>query len=344
MYLGIEIGGTKLQLGVGSGGEGLVELQRLSVDPLRGAGGILTQIEDAATRLLARHGSISRIGIGFGGPVDALAGRVIRSHQVDGWEGLELAAWCADAFGLQAVLGNDCDAAALAEAVYGAGRGWRSVFYVTVGTGVGGGFVFDGRLQGAGRPAIAEIGHLRPGLHCDRPDMTVESLASGWGIAEAARDRISGDVALPLGRLRDPESQDPAAIIHRRLFTRKEIDQEFRRDLLARVGGDVEQLTAKLIGQTAAEGNELAVDVIRHATDVLGWAIAQTITLLAPEVVVVGGGVSLLGEGLFFAPLREAVARYVFPPLASAYTIVPAGLGELVVVHGAIALAAGRGV
>ena len=64
------------------------------------------------------------------------------------------------------------------------------------------------------------------------------------------------------------------------------------------------------------------------------------ITLLAPEVVVVGGGVSLLGEELFFAPLRDAVRRYVFPPLAESYEIVPAALGEWVVVHGAIALAA----
>ncbi len=72
---------------------------------------------------------------------------------------------------------------------------------------------------------------------------------------------------------------------------------------------------------------------------VLGWAIAQVITLVAPEAVIVGGGVSLVGEQVFFAPLREAVRRYVFPPLAESYRLLPAALGESVVVHGALALA-----
>jgi glucokinase len=72
---------------------------------------------------------------------------------------------------------------------------------------------------------------------------------------------------------------------------------------------------------------------------VLGWAVAQVITITATEVVVVGGGVSLIGEPLFFAPLRAAVAQYVFPPLVGAYRLLPAALGELAVVHGALQLA-----
>ena len=80
--------------------------------------------------------------------------------------------------------------------------------------------------------------------------------------------------------------------------------------------------------------------MLAHACEVLGWAIAQTITLLAPEVVVVGGGVSLMGEQLFFVPLRREVARFVFPPLRDSFTIEPAALGESVVVHGALWLAA----
>ena len=80
--------------------------------------------------------------------------------------------------------------------------------------------------------------------------------------------------------------------------------------------------------------------MLGDACQVLGWAIAQTITLVAPEVIVVGGGVSLIGEQWFLSPIREEVARYVFPPLLESYRIVPAELGELAVVHGAIALAA----
>ena len=86
----------------------------------------------------------------------------------------------------------------------------------------------------------------------------------------------------------------------------------------------------------AGEDNSLAASILAHAIRVLGWAIAQAITLQAPEMVVVGGGVSLIGEEKFFQPLRKFVDQYVFPPLRGSYQIAPAALGELAVVHGAI--------
>lgn len=339
MFLGIEIGGTKLQLGVGRGdGDELIALERRDVDPARGAAGILEQIESTAAGLMQKH-VVSRIGVGFGGPVDDVLGRVVKSHQIDGWEAAPLADWCRSTLGRPTVIGNDCDVAALAEARFGAGRGKSIVFFVTVGTGVGGGMVIDGKLPGRGRPASAEIGHLRPGLHADRPDETVESLASGWGIAAAARARLSGDVSRPLSTARRGEGPIAPDEVRRRLADAEQTGREYTADLLHRAGGDLDSLTAKMVAQAASDGNEVAREVLDHATQALGWAIAQVITLLAPHVVVIGGGVSLSGEP-FFAPLREQVARYVFPPLAGSYEIVPASLGELVVVHGAIALAA----
>lgn len=337
VYLGIEIGGTKLQLGIGTEQARLIDVCRLDIDPADGATGILRQIQRAGRDLIARHRPVCA-GIGFGGPVDPAAGRVIQSHQIDGWRDHALVDWCSEALGLPASLGNDCDLAALAEARFGAGRGYGSLFFVTVGTGVGGGYVVDERVQGAGRPAFAEIGHLRPGLQADRADQTVESLASGWGIAAAARAEIQGDVSLRLDRV--GESRPIHRTAGRMPADRPEIELVFRRDLLERCGGDVERLTAKDVACAASEGNQLALNVLRRAAEVLGWAIAQMITLLAPEIVVIGGGVSLIGESLFFAPLRDAVSRYVFPPLAQTQRIVPAALGELVVVQGAIALAA----
>ncbi len=337
VYLGIEIGGTKLQLGIGTEQARLIDVCRLDIDPADGATGILRQIRRAGRDLIARHHPV-RAGIGFGGPVDPVAGRVIQSHQIDGWSDHALVDWCSERLGLPASLGNDCDLAALAEARFGAGRGYGSLFFVTVGTGVGGGYVVDGRVQGAGRPAFAEIGHLRPGLQADRADQTVESLASGWGIAAAARAEIQGDVSLRLDRAGESQPIDRNA--GRMPADRPDIGLVFRRDLLERCGGDVERLTAKDVACAASEGNQLALNVLRRAAEVLGWAVAQMITLLAPEIVVIGGGVSLTGESLFFAPLRDAVSRYVFPPLAQTQRIVPAALGELVVVQGAIALAA----
>ncbi len=341
MFLGIEIGGTKLQLAAGrADGSPLAETVRLDVDPSRGAAGILEQIEQAAPALIAGH-DVRRIGIGFGGPLDVSTGRTIKSHQVAGWDDLPLIEWCQQKLGLPTVAENDCNVAALAEARLGAGAGANVVFYVTVGTGVGGGLVVGGKIFGAGRPAVAEIGHLRPGLLADRPDATVESIASGLGIAARAQYALSGRVLRPswLGcRRREgeevplPEQKGPGDV--------EPDDQQSIADLLDRCEGRPETLSAETVARAAADGNRLARECLSQATETLGWAVAQTVALAAPEVIVVGGGVSLIGEPLFFAPLREQVRRYVFPPLADSYRIVPAALGQSVVLVGAILLAA----
>jgi glucokinase len=286
MLLGIEVGGTKLQLGVGPGdGSALVALERLDVVAAGGAAGILRQIEATAGPLIERY-SVQAIGCGFGGPVDRRRGRAIKSHQIEGWDDFPLADWLTRSFGVPAAIGNDCDVASLAEARFGAGRGKRVVFYVTVGTGIGGGLVIDGEIYSGSGMAAAEIGHLRPGPDAASPEETVESIASGWGIAAA--------------------------------------------------GGES---TTQRVAQAAEQGNPVARQAIERAVQTLGWAIAQTITLVAPEVVVVGGGVSLMSRSLFLDPLREQIARYGFPPLAGSYAVEPAQLGEEVVIHGALALA-----
>ena len=211
---------------------------------------------------------------------------------------------------LPAALSNDSDAAGLAEALLGAGRGHRVVFYTNVGSGIGGALVIDGRVFSGGHGIASEIGHLRPGLDADDPHATVESISSGFGIAAAARTWLEA-VSI----------EDPCAA-----------------DLLARCGGRVDQLSGRMV-VAAASGNRAAAGILARALQTFGWAIAQMITLVAPQVVVVGGGVPQAGEAIFFAPLRREVARYVFPPLAHAYAIVAAELGEEVVVHGALAVA-----
>ncbi|HEX4150461.1 MAG TPA: ROK family protein, partial [Pirellulales bacterium] len=195
MLLGIEIGGTKLQLGVAAGdGTPLAALERFDVEPSRGAGGILSQIQTSAERLIGRHG-VRAIGIGFGGPVDPLAGRVLKSHQIEGWQDFPLADWMRTAFGLPVCLGNDADLAGLAEGRFGAGKGTNPVFYITVGTGIGGGLIVDGQIYRGSGLGAAEIGHLRPGLNADQPDTSIESVASGWGIAAAAQAKLQGPVS-----------------------------------------------------------------------------------------------------------------------------------------------------
>lgn len=339
MYLGIEIGGTKLQLAVGAGeGPPLVEQCRAAVDPRGDAQGILRQIAELAAPLVERH-AVRALGIGFGGPVDADRGRTLVSHQVEGWKDFPLVAWCRERFGLPARLGNDSDLAGLAEARFGAGRGHRVVLYSNVGSGIGGALVVDGELYRGGSGIAAEIGHLRPGLHCEEPEHTVESLGSGWAIAEAARSRLGEPISHPLQPLTEGLWTHHREVLRQRLIAREEADEADAADLLERCGGRAEQLTTAVVAQAAVEGNRLAREVFEHAAQVYGWALAQAVTLVAPNRVVLGGGVALAGEDLWIAPVRRWIDRYVFPPLRGRFTVAAAALGEEVVLHGALALA-----
>ena len=318
MYLGIEIGGTKLQLGLGPGDGSVVGLWRGSVDVSQGGDGIRRQILAAIPELL-RPARVSpnrliAAGIGFGGPVDVETQRVIKSHQIAGWDDFPLAHWLSEALHIPTFLGNDADVAGLAEALHGAGQGSSPLFYITIGSGIGGGFIVDGDIyRGVGRGA-AEIGHLRvlDGRNPSQPTMrALEEIASGWGIGNYARQLLAKG-----------EGKDSL--------------------LLKRVEGEIERATAQLVGEAAAQGDSFSRTIILESLVPLAEAIAAVIVLLCPKRIVIGGGVSLMGEKLFFEPLRTLVAERVFTPFAGLTEIVPAALGEAVVVHGALALAKAR--
>jgi glucokinase len=346
-YLGIEIGGTKLQLGVGLGDGTVAGLWRGTVHVASGPEGIRRQIVGAIPELLARS-NISKsdligVGIGFGGPVDDATHTVIKSHQIEGWDNFPLADWISDIVGLPAVLGNDADVAGLAEALFGAGKGLSPIFYITIGSGIGGGLIINGEIyRGCGRGA-AEIGHLsvpamffvphipaapiypsftksfeslkwpRASVRLE-PRITylpLEEAASGWAIARSARSEIYGPI--------DPESA-----------------------LYRLVLGQKERITSAQVAEAAIQGDRFAGSIFRDVCEHLATGITQVITLLCPRRIVIGGGVSLAGDDLLFNPLRAAVAERVFKPFADRYDIVPAALGEEVVVHGALALARKR--
>jgi glucokinase len=320
MYLGIEIGGTKLQLGLGPGDGTLAGLWRGTVNVAEGPEGIRRQITAAVPELLSRTGldraQVKGVGIGFGGPVDDATHTVIKSHQIEGWDDFPLADWIEDLLGWPAVLGNDADVAGLGEALFGAGKGFSPIFYITIGSGIGGGLIITGQIyRGCGRGA-AEIGHLQmSGEYWNSggpyDNVPLESLASGWAIEQMVRSR-----AEYLG--------------------------EESRLLRQLAGGEVSRITAREIAEAAEAGDRIADWALAEARHQLSIAICQVIALLCPRRIVIGGGVSLMGEQLFFEPLRHLVADRVFKPFAKCYDIVPAALGEEVVVHGALALARRR--
>lgn len=286
MFLGFEIGGTKLQAAAGDGDGRLVESLRERVDPAAGAAGILAQIERLGKTLLRRH-PIQAIGVGFGGPVDDRTQTVVKSHQIEGWEGFSLSTWLTDRFRLPAVIGNDADVAGLGEALHGAGQGISPLFYVTIGSGIGGGFIFDDRIYRGFGMGAAEIGHLR--VESSDGRVPLESIASGWGIESRYRARTAR---------------------HR----------------------SVSEIAA------AAPHDPLAHAILSQAWDALAEALCHVVALIAPRRIILGGGVSLLGDVLF-SPVRALVNARVFRPFANGFDIVPAALGEDVVLHGALALA-----
>jgi glucokinase len=308
-YLGIEIGGTKLQLAIGSGNGHLDHFWRTTIIPANGATGILNQIEQGFSEILRQKQlqpkELSGVGIGFGGPIDDTTRSVIKSHQVQGWDEFPLADWAEKKFGLPCEVGNDADVAGLAEACHGAGKGYDSIFYMTIGSGIGGGMILNQNIyRGVGRGA-AEVGHLKVADFRDGRSGfdSLENIASGWGISKYAWERLSQENG---SLLKDYYPEHP------------------------------EKVNPQSIAR-AAEQNELfSQKILAQTLDSLAWGIASVIVLLCPHRIIIGGGVSLIGENLFFAPLRERVQKTVFPPFKGLTEIVPAQLGEEVVLHGAI--------
>jgi glucokinase len=320
MFLGIEIGGTKLQLGIGPGDGTLAGLWRGDVDVAAGPEGIRRQISAAVPELLAKsqldRSRLAGVGIGFGGPVDDASRTIIKSHQIEGWDNFPLEKWISDLIGLPAVLGNDADVAGLAEALFGAGKGLSPIFYITVGSGIGGALIINGEIyRGCGRGA-GEIGHLLIRRLSTEPSIklvpvTLEDMASGWAIGQAAEKLIESQVGRQSQMSRMAKSK----------------------------GGSI---TAQMVAEAAMSGDAAALNLLREASSALVEGVCNVIALFCPRRIIIGGGVSLMGEELFFQPLRQLVASRVFKPFADCYDIVPAALGEAVVVHGALALARRR--
>ncbi|MBI4875671.1 MAG: ROK family protein [Acidobacteria bacterium] len=161
--LAIDIGGTKFSMAAFEG-ERLARRESRATDRQGGREWMLAQIAEIGAGW-QRQTRFDRCGIGFGGPVDFERQRVALSTHVGGWQDFAFPAWVESTLGLAAVMDNDANAGALGEAVYGAGRGARPLFYMTLSTGIGGGIVLDDKVYRGADSYAGEIGHLtiRPG-------------------------------------------------------------------------------------------------------------------------------------------------------------------------------------
>ena len=195
--LGIEIGGTKLQAGIGDGGRELRALARRPIDPVKGGAGIREAIPGIVEEALKSAGmsmsDLAGAGVGFGGPVDGE--RVLVSHQIEGWQDFPFRTWLAERLKLPVTLQNDCKAAALAEYTLGAGKGCRRIFYVTIGSGIGGGLVVDGKVDAGQGLGAGEIGHTWVPDHKNGRSEKLELMASGWSIQRRAKEAgMTGEI------------------------------------------------------------------------------------------------------------------------------------------------------
>jgi glucokinase len=297
--LGVEIGGTKLQVVCGTADGRITDRQRFTVDRDAGGEGIRAQVATTIPALIARH-TPRAIGVGFGGPVDWRTGRIACSHQIPGWQDFELGQWMQEQFGLPVRVDNDANVAALGEARCGSGRGFNPVFWINMGSGVGGGLVVNGRIYHGALPGEAEIGHV-----ClDKSGTRVEQRCSGWAVDRRIREAVALHPNSPLGQLAE-----------------------------GRAGGE-----ARALAPALAAGDELAHAILSELADNLAFALSHVVQLFHPQRIVVGGGLSLVGE-----PLRDAIAaalpQYVMDTFQPGPPVVLAGLGEDSVPVGALALA-----
>ena len=310
--IGVEIGGTKLQLAIGTLGGEIVEIIRGTVAIEDGAKGILAWIKDnfplIQERLAQINGIAVGIGCGFGGPVDSGPGRVIKSVHVQGWDSFPLKRWFEENFGLSAIIANDTNAAAWGEYCLGSGRGTKQFFYTNIGTGIGGGLILNGELYDGQGYGAGEFGQTYV------PDWT----ASVPGKEERLENLCSG------------------MFIEKRLRTCDTIPDDSL--LLKYAKGSKERITTKMLHKAALNGDKFSQQEIDHVARTLGIGLSNVLSLFNPEVIAIGGGVSKMGETLL-KPVREYTKAHEFVSSTGRYKIVQCELGESIVVVGAILLA-----
>lgn len=296
---GIEIGGTKLQLVLGDGTGAICERRKLEVDPVKGGAGIRDQIARALPDLVKGR-EIQAVGVGFGGPVDWRTGRICRSHQIEGWSEFDLAGWLGPLAGTPVIVDNDANVAALGEATRGSGVGFSPVFYVTLGSGVGGGLVLDERIYHGATPGEAEIGHVR----LDRQGTILESRCSGWAVN---------------ARVRELTRNDPNG-------------------LLARLVGETTGHEAKHLGAALEQGDPKARRLLAEIAEDLAFGLSHVVHLIHPQIIILGGGLASIGEPLRNAVAAE-LQRFLMDAFVPGPKIALAALGEDAVPAGALVLA-----
>jgi glucokinase len=311
LALGVDIGGTKVAVGlVDAAGEIRAQNRTPMVsagDPAKG----LAAVSEAIEALFAKWGSrpkIEGIGICAPGPLNPVTGVIINPPNLPIWHNYPLADQMRSRYGMRIRIDNDANAAALAEAIWGAGRGYQSIFYATIGTGIGTGIVFDGKIYHGKTGVAGEGGHVGIDMHGPRCNCgkrgCIETLAAGPGIARRARQKLA---TCPNSLMREMAN------------------------------GEEKDITSHIVAKAYAKGDAAAAEVMAETLDMLAYWLGNIIDLLEPDVIVVGGGVSLMLTP-FLNEIRERWKDACLNPAPLSIPLVPARYGEDAGIAGAAAL------
>jgi glucokinase len=303
---GIDIGGTKIALALATPDGSIIEATRFPTRVEEGPHRILERAVSEVGRMLSKTGArLTGVGVGCGGPLDRRGGLILSPPNLPGWDEFPINALVEERLGAPVLLDNDANAAALGEQMHGAGQGFEDLVYLTISTGIGGGVIVRGELVYGVQDGAGEVGHMTvlpdgPLCGCGARGC-LEALCSGTSIARRARERLDAGAA----------------------------------SSLSSVGRD--ELTAQAVAAAAREGDALASEVWGETIRHLGVGVGNLFNLLAPEAVVIGGGVSTAG-GQLFEPLRQEVRGRVrmLPP--EKINILQATLGGDSGIHGAVIL------
>jgi glucokinase len=314
LIIGVDIGGTKVAAGlVNPRGEILFKSRIPMVSRKSAAAGlhaVVIAIETVLAAEAAQGACLSAIGISCPGPLDPTRGVVINPPNLPCWRNFPIADKIQEACGLSAQLDNDANAAALAESLWGAGAGYPSVFYTTLGTGIGTGIVLDGCIYHGRTGAAGEGGHVSvdpggPLCGCGKRGC-IEALASGPALAGRAR----------------------AKVVHHRGGSLA---------ILTLAGGNPEGITAEVVGEATRMGDKLASEVLRETADYLAIWLGTIIDLLEPAVIIVGGGLGELME-FWFEHIRSQLSSWSINSRCQEIPLVRAHYAEDSGIAGAAAL------
>jgi glucokinase len=313
--IGVDLGGTNIVAGaIREDGSDVVALRSEPTRADQGADAVIDRISRMIDTVIAetiaqtgtRRADVIGIGVGAPGPLDRERGIVVTTPNL-GWTNFPLRQVIAERTGIATRIDNDANCATLGEWWLGAAQGGRNVIGMTIGTGIGGGIILDGKLYHGSSDVAGEIGHATidiTGRLCKCGNYgCLEAYASGPSIAARAREAVTGDEESLLYRI---------------------------------VQGDLERITAANVYEAAKLGDEAAVDVVRETARFLGAGIANLLNIFNPDVVVIAGGVTQAGATLF-EPLRKEVRKRAFRPAVDSCRIVPGSLPGSAGVVGAVA-------